>query len=146
MAGPESDGVHAGGCLCGAVRFELRGALPPAVNCHCRFCRRAHGSAFVTIAWVQEAGLRFVRGEDALVRHESPAGYRAFCVHCGARLFAGLPGSGFLSLALGSLDDPPARKPIMHVNVESKAPWYEIRDDLPQFLTLPPGVERSSSD
>ena len=140
MAEAEAELIHTGGCLCGAVRFELTGKLPPAVNCHCRFCRRAHGAPFVTIAWVQEAAFRFVAGEDRLVRHESPAGYRTFCASCGARLFSGVPDSGFLSLALASLDDPPTREPIMHVNVESKAPWYEIRDDLPHFPALPPGV------
>jgi len=55
-----------GRCLCGAVRYELSSEIGPLVNCHCRYCRRAHGSAFVTITWVRRDDLRFVAGEDAV--------------------------------------------------------------------------------
>jgi hypothetical protein len=57
-----------GRCLCGKVRYELDGELPPLVNCHCQFCRRAHGAAFVTIAWVPSSSFRFTAGANLVHR------------------------------------------------------------------------------
>lgn len=69
-------------------------------------------------------------------------GARYFCERCGGRLFnppASNPGITMLMVA--SLDDEPTVGAIVHVNVESKAPWYEILDDLPQFEGLPPQAD-----
>ena len=76
-------GVRTGRCLCGHVRYELEGELPPLVNCHCQFCRRAHGAAFVTIAWVPRQHLRIVSGERDIQRFGGEEGYRYFCAQCG---------------------------------------------------------------
>lgn len=136
-----------GQCYCGAVQYELEGEPGPMVNCHCRYCRRVSGAAFATTALVERAGLRFVSGEGAIAETKTAEGSRSFCRHCGGRLYntpASLPGSVVLMVA--TLDEEPTAAPIMHVNVESKAPWYEIRDDLPQFPGLPPGMEHSSQE
>ena len=47
---------------------------------------------------------------------------------------------GRTALVVATLDDEPTARPAMHINIESKAPWYEICDDLPQFSALPPGL------
>ena len=134
-----------GGCLCGEVRYEIDGELPPPVNCHCQYCRRAHGAAFVTVAWVPRAAFRLVSGEDEIRRYLHAGGYRAFCARCGTRLFNGLEeGGDFVSLVVSTLDGDPPRAPIMHLNLESKAGWYEILDDLPRHDALPPGVAEST--
>ena len=52
-------------------------------------------------------------------------------------------GGGLISLVVASLDEEPVRGPIMHINLESKAPWYEVTDGLPQHQTLPPGVKQA---
>ena len=133
--------MQTGRCLCGQIRYELDGELPPSVNCHCQYCRRAHGAAFVTVAWVPTARFRVVAGEDRIRRYVHAGGYRAFCPDCGTRLFNGLEeGDEFVSLVVGSLDEDPARGPIMHLNLESKASWFEILDDLPRHDALPPGA------
>jgi Uncharacterized conserved protein len=51
----------------------------------------------------------------------------------------------FLLLVLATLDQDPDQKPVMHVNVGSKARWYEILDKLPQHDALPPEVESALS-
>ena len=133
--------VRTGRCLCGAVRYELAGDLPALVNCHCQFCRRAHGAAFVTIAWVPARRLAFTAGEDLLERYASAGGYRAFCRRCGTRLYSGLEDDErYVSLIVGTLEDQDHAGPALHLNLESKAPWYEIHDDLPQYLRSPPGI------
>ena len=134
------DAMRTGRCLCGGVRYELEGELPPLVNCHCRFCRRAHGAAFVTLGWVRAAALRVVSGEELLERFAVARGYRSFCRRCGTRLWNGSRDADFLSLVVGTLDDADHAGPVLHLNLESKAPWYEIHDDLPRYDRSPPGV------
>lgn len=132
-----------GRCLCGKIVYELDGELPPLVNCHCRFCRRAHGAAFVTVGWVPRASFRFVSGEELVARYTTGGSYRCFCSVCGTRLFNGLAReAGFISLIVATLDEEHPL-PAMHVNLESKAPWLEIGDDLPRHETLPPAIQRA---
>ena len=57
-----------GRCLCGAIRYELDATIEVLVNCHCQFCRRAHGAAFVTTSPVPTEALRIVEGEGELAR------------------------------------------------------------------------------
>jgi len=134
-----------GRCLCGSVRYELADAPGPCVNCHCQFCRRAHGAAFVTVTWVPRAGLRVTQGAESVREFRTQGvGLRAFCRHCGTRLYNQAESNpDFVALVVGSLDDEPDGPPVIHVNVESKARWYEIQDDRPQFDKLPPGTEEA---
>ena len=133
--------VRTGRCLCGYVRYELAGELPSLVNCHCQFCRRAHGAAFVTVGWVSRSSFAFISGEDAVQRYSRGGGFRCFCGRCGTRLFNGLSsGKSFISLVVATLDEDPPRGPVMHINLESKAPWYAINDGLPQHRALPAEV------
>jgi hypothetical protein len=83
--------------------------------------------------------LRFVAGEDAIREfHTQGVGYRAFCGECGSRLYnRGESTDRFRMLTVDTLDDDSDVRPIMHVNVESKASWYQILDDLPQHQAFP---------
>jgi hypothetical protein len=129
------------------VRYTLEGELPPLINCHCQFCRRAHGAAFVTLAPLPAAALRVTAGADAVREFRTPGvGTRSFCERCGTRLWnraESMP--AFLTLAVASLEesDQPAREAALHINVESKARWYEIRDGVPQHAALPPGARQA---
>jgi hypothetical protein len=140
--------MRQGRCLCSAVRYELEGDLGVVVNCHCQFCRRAHGGPFVTISFVPTANLRFVEGAESICeRHTPGVGYRAFCSHCGTSLYNRAESAARgTSLVVATLDDDRDVKPAMHINLESKASWYEIRDDLPCFEGLPPGADRALED
>ncbi len=130
--------MASGHCLCGAVRYELDCEIRSVTNCHCRYCRRAHGAAFATTALVPSSALRITAGEDSIARH----GGRYFCRVCGSRLFnrpEAYPAA--TALVVTSLADEPTLRPAAHMNVESKAPWYDILDGSPQFEAFPPGVE-----
>jgi hypothetical protein len=124
-----------GSCLCGGVRYEIEGKIGPALNCHCSTCRKATGAAFRSRVAVPSENFRWVSGEDLLTRYESsPGTKRTFCRICGATMVSMFDANPkTLGLPMGTLDDDPGLRPSFHVFVGSKAPWFEITDDLPQF-------------
>ena len=132
----------AGHCLCGAVRYEVDADIALTFSCHCQYCRRAHGAAFVPLAMVATRDLHFIAGEDAIVEYEtSGVGRRGFCGRCGTRLYnKDADFAEALTLVAGTLDEELREPPALHLNLESAAPWYEICDGRPQFDTLPPGA------
>jgi len=129
-----------GSCLCGSIRYEVTGALRGAVNCHCTMCRKAHGAAFRTRAAVRRGDFRFTQGESLLTRYESsPGHYRCFCSRCGSPIVSVFDADpSTVGLPFGALDDDPGVRPLCHVHVASKAPWYDITDELPRFDEVPP--------
>ena len=132
--------TRTGRCYCGVVRYRLEGNLGPLVNCHCRYCRRAHGAAFATVSLVQTADFRFTSGEEAVREYRNQEGFRYFCEHCGGRLFnRPMSTDKILMLVIASLDEEPQQRPVMHINVASRARWHDILDDLPQHQAFPPG-------
>lgn len=135
----------AGSCLCKGIQYEIEGPLGRIVNCHCSMCRKATGAAFRTRAKVLTAAFRWVRGEDLVSRYDSsPGETRTFCRICGSTLptfFEDRPDE--LGLPLGTLDVDPGTRPSAHVWVDSKAPWWEISDTLPQYSE---GLVSSSSE
>ena len=124
-----------GSCLCSRVAYEISGPLTQAVHCHCLMCRKAHGAAFRTRATVQAKDFTWTRGENDVTWYSSsPGSYRGFCGACGTPLlsrFDQIP--DIYGLPLGALDDDPGIKVESHVHVASKASWYDITDDLPQY-------------
>ena len=124
-----------GSCLCGGIQYEIDGPLGRVVNCHCSMCRKATGAAFRTRAKVSAAAFRWVRGEELVSKYgSSPGETRTFCRICGATLPTFFQDrSGEIGLPLGTLDDDPGVRPSAHVWVDSKAPWWEITDALPQY-------------
>ena len=132
-----------GSCLCGGVRYQITGALSRALNCHCSMCRKAQGAAFRSRASVRAAEFEWVQGEDLVTFYESsPGNHRGFCRVCGSPIVSKFDAhTSYYGLPLGALDDDPGVRPQLHVHVASKAPWFTITDDFPQF---PDGPKRCS--
>lgn len=129
-----------GGCLCGVVTYEISGTLKGAGNCHCSICRRAHGAAFVSWAFVSPEEFRWTSGEDAIEGYASSTGQvRLFCKKCGSPLAASHNGS-ITEIVLASVHGDPGVRPSEHIFVGSKAPWYEITDELGRHEAWPPGM------
>ena len=128
-----------GSCLCGQIAFQVAGPLSDPLNCHCTMCRKAHGAAFRSRAAIMSADFRWLQGERLVKRYESSRGEcRTFCSHCGSNLITEFDSNrDVLGLPLGVLDDDPGVRPESHVFVGSKAPWFKITDDLPQWQALP---------
>ena len=123
-----------GSCLCGSVRYEIRGPVGRVSHCHCSMCRKAHGAAFASYGRVERSDFALVSGADYIASYRSSPGViRTFCKQCGSNLqFISDKGPSTLSLALGTLDDDPSVQASLHIFVASKAPWFQITDDLPQ--------------
>lgn len=123
-----------GSCLCGSVRYEIRGPLGRITHCHCSMCRRAHGAAFGSYARVNWADFSWLSDASEVASFESSPGVRrTFCRRCGSTLqFIRASRPQTFSLAVGTLDDDPGIRPSSHIFVGSKAPWFEITDALPQ--------------
>lgn len=122
------------------MSFSLEGPLELMTHCHCSRCRKHHGVAFATYAMAEEEGFRFESADD-LVRYESSPGFvRAFCGRCGS-VAPGEPREGRMYVPAGLLDGDPGIRPAAHIFDASKAPWYEIPDDLPRFDAFPGGID-----
>jgi hypothetical protein len=127
------------------VRFHITGKIGPVGYCHCSQCRRATGSAFAANADVLRSDITFDSGLDGVREYESsPGKFRVFCGQCGSPVHSrNASDPERLRVRLGSLDQDPGRRALVHVWVGSKAPWFEITDQLPQFDEgLPPRPPR----
>jgi hypothetical protein len=126
--------AHRGGCLCQRVTYEIVGELTDVLNCHCSMCRKLHAAAFRTRAKVNAKDWRTLSGEQFIKFYESSPGERkGFCSECGSSLFTKFDANpDVLGFPLGTLDTDPGVKAMRHVFVGSKAPWFDITDDLPQ--------------
>ena len=128
----ESPNRLSGKCECGRVRYQVADEFLYAANCHCSRCRAATGSAFKPFAGVEREKLQLTDGADALLVHGDDQLNDTRCATCGGLLFSVVRDGEYVHVALGSLVDAPAIRPSEHIFVGSKAPWYEITDDLPQ--------------
>ena len=128
-----SDRALTGKCRCGAVRYEISDAFLYAANCHCSRCRAATGSAFKAFAGIERQKLEITSGRDTLLIVGEPNSNDTRCAACGSLLFSVVRDGAYVHVAMGSLVDAPSIRPTKHIFVGSKAPWFEITDDLPQF-------------
>ncbi len=126
-------GAHTatGGCLCGAVRYEVRGRLRDVLVCHCVECRRWHGHISASTAARREdlvihetGGLRWIDSprSDAGAR-------RGFCAECGSSLFWDAPERATVSIAAGTLDADEGLRIAAHWYVSQAGPYYALEDD-----------------
>ena len=131
-----------GSCRCGSLQYAISHEFGPVVNCHCSFCRRVHGAAFTTVAFVPRDSIVWVSGEEGVSAYVTPVGNRRhFCGTCASPLFNVGAGGELAAIVLGSLRDDEQPVPWAHVNTESKAPWHQISDGLPKFSTWPSAEE-----
>jgi hypothetical protein len=122
-----------GRCECGVVSYRVADAFLYASNCHCSRCRAATGSAFKPFAGIERDQLELTSGANGLLIVGDDDLNDTRCAACGSLLFSVVRDGAYVHVALGSLRDAPSMRPTKHIFVGSKAPWFEITDDLPQF-------------
>jgi hypothetical protein len=122
-----------GRCECGAVRYQVADKFLYASNCHCSRCRAATGSAFKPFAGIEREKLELLAGGDALLINGEDDLNDTRCAVCGSLLYSVVRDGEYVHVALGSLVDEPNMRPTKHIFVGSKAPWFTITDDLPQY-------------
>lgn len=121
-----------GGCLCGAVHYEVEDAFAYALNCHCSKCRRATGSPFKTFGGIGVDKFRVTEGEDRLTIFGDDVARDYFCATCGSLLWSVVRENKYAHVPYGTLTESPTLLPQAHIMVGSKADWDVITDDLPQ--------------
>ncbi len=129
----------AGGCHCGAIRYEVEGEAMTHALCHCTDCRRSAGAPMVAWTMYPQAALRVTQGEPQ-VYASSKHGRRAFCAACGTGLFyrndENLP--GIVDIQSATYDDPNAIPAQAHIQVAERIGWMADAHKLPAFERFPP--------
>lgn len=122
-----------GGCLCGAVRYQITATPIDAGYCHCRLCQKASGAPVVTWVTLPIKEFAFTKG-TATAYKSSPRGIRHFCQICGTQLtFQKAQDPTTIDISLCSLDDPEAIRPQYHIWTASQLNWFEVADTLPRY-------------
>ena len=128
MQTPESVQAE-GACLCGAVKYKVKGQLRPVVYCHCEQCRRTSGHFVAATAAAKDDLI--IDSEDALVWYQSSdIARRGFCKVCGSSLFWSPEADAHVSIMAGSLNQPSNLHAIEHIFINNKGDYYELNDDL----------------
>lgn len=123
-----------GGCACGAVRYTGEAAPVLMLNCHCRHCQQASGSAYAATVVLPEASVT-ITGELRYFRRDGEKGAveRGFCPVCGSPVtlrLARLP--DVIAVHASSLDDPALFVPAMDIFTASAQPWDAMNPELPK--------------
>jgi hypothetical protein len=124
-----------GGCDCRLVRYRMTDTPLFVHCCHCRWCQRETGSAFVLNAMIEAERVELLSGEVEVVHTPSYSGRGqniSRCPECRIALWSTYSGAGELIrfVRVGTLDDPDRFPPDIHIYTQSKLPW----------VLLPPGV------
>jgi hypothetical protein len=129
----------AGGCFCGAVRYQVPdGSAFNETICHCSICRRTTGAPFVAWFTVKRPELIFLQG--TLTRfHSTPGAVRGFCGHCGTQItFENSASPDEVDLTTASLDRPETVPPTDHTFAADKVAWVKLCDGLPAHAAKRP--------
>lgn len=140
-----------GGCACGEVRYELKREPMTVHCCHCHLCQKQTGSAFVINAIIETDQLE-VTGKVEAVEVPRPSVPDKphdilRCARCKVAVFSDYgrrPGIRFVRV--GTLDDPKALKPDVHIFTRAKQPWVTLPKSQPQFRDFYPDPKKIWSD
>jgi hypothetical protein len=132
----------AGGCLCGAVKYQSAAAPVVVALCHCTHCQKQSGAAFSVNIGIPKGSLQFSAGKTAVFQDTGGSGlpvYRHFCGACGSPIFSDVVASPQLDwLKAGTLDDTSWVKPAVSVWCESAQPWVAYPEGVARFAQNPP--------
>jgi hypothetical protein len=138
---PSLEGASHGSCLCGGVSFSVSGEPIRWLQCHCSRCRRGRSAAHGSNTFYPLAQFAWRSGRELVRKYKPPEAERfavSFCMRCGGGAPVERDNVPFVLVPASLLDADPGTRPQGHIFVASKAPWYTIRDTLPQFAELPP--------
>lgn len=126
-----------GRCQCGAIHYAAEGAPLYSAICHCADCRRSAGAPMV--GWALFPHEQVMVSGAPVTYDSSENATRHFCGTCGTGLFYTNPAifPGMIDIQTGTLDDPAALPPQIHVQMAEAAPWMEQAHSLPKFDRYP---------
>ena len=129
---------HKGSCLCGTVKFEVRGDFESFYLCHCKYCQKDTGSAHAANLFSQSAELSWLAGAEAVTSFTLPGTrhHKSFCKFCGSAL-PSVQLANLVVVPAGSLDTEVDVLPNAHIFTSSSSPWSDALGDVPKFKELP---------
>ena len=125
-----------GGCSCGAVRYRLTSDPLFVHCCHCLNCQRQTGSAFVINVLIEADRVEVTSGDPQPVdvpRDDGSAQRIQRCPSCRVAVFSDYGWPELLFVRAGTLDEPSAVEPDVHIYTKSKLPWVALPDSVPAF-------------
>lgn len=129
-----------GSCLCGRIRYEIRGNAHQVYLCHCAQCRKAGGAAFVATLPMPVEDFVLLAGADALKAYRAtPGKMRCFCAECGSPLYSRVDGAPQIRLRVGTLDDCEGLAVAAQIFAGNRAPWLSGLDTAPAYPAWEPG-------
>ena len=135
-----------GSCYCGQIKYRIKSPINYVVHCHCRPCRKVTGAAFYSGGFIARSDFAITEGSDLVKiqsniwNHQNPDVSRFYCGECGGRLGVYIDKDTLMNVAINTLDDEPNEDSGVHINVESKAPWYSIPASAEQHAQFPPDM------
>ncbi len=127
----ETESTHGGGCLCGGVRYSVRGPLRPVIACHCSQCRKTSGH-FAAMTSAPSGNIDLTNSEQLVWYQSSDTAERGFCRRCGGNVFWRQHGRDDISITAGTLDTPTHLVIESHIFVADKSDYYTLDDDVPK--------------
>ena len=129
-----------GGCLCGAVRYELHGEPFDCGWCHCRTCQLNSGAPGMVFESIRHGDLVWTKGAERVRSFASSSfGHRSFCGDCGTPFFMQVDHQPeTVDFSVATLDDPEAIAPGYHIFWSSRIGWFDPSDDLPRHEKFRP--------
>ena len=124
----------AGGCHCGAVRYEVVGSPVYVPYCHCESCRKTSGAPVVMYVMFERPQVRFTKGDRKFYRSSATA-ERGFCGDCGTPLTweSDWGGKTVTEVHISTLDNPEQFPPDRHVFHAERLSWFDVADRLPRY-------------
>ena len=130
-----------GGCLCGAITYEVSSDPINVRNCHCDDCRKATGASFATNVFVKLEDLTITKGTQSTYQHSADSGNtltKEFCPECGSQLFGHNSAKpGIRGVRVGSIDDASFVRPSENLYCSRALPFTHLADDLDNFEEMP---------
>ena len=130
-----------GGCLCGAIRYQISSAVTELRACHCTCCQKSSGAGGSVNAVVPSADVTFTQGTPKRYTMKADSGrtlHRFFCGHCGSPLYSQREVSPErMVIRAGTLDNPPPMKITAHIWTKSALPWVRLEADAQQIPGQP---------
>ena len=128
--------TRSGGCLCGAVRYEIPWPPLGVVACHCTHCQKQSGSALSTIVVTPRAAFKLTGELKSYLDTAESGGTltRKFCGKCGSPIISDIPGvqhEAVLYVKSGTLDDSSGANPAAHIWTDSAQGWFVFPEGVP---------------
>ncbi len=125
--------IHKGGCICGAVRYEIDLTDANTLACHCTDCRKHMGTPFSVFTVIPSNQFRWISAPEKTVQISKKAS-RLFCGSCGTCLkWEGVEATHEAEINAMSLDSPSLVNIDEEIFVKSRLPWMKPLEDTPQF-------------